>query len=90
MNITPLARGQRDDARTELMWRGAMGSLMTFDRPVSASTLKENPDLLRQARRLGIRSAERSKLEAMCAHAGLRHAGLPDAALRRALEAVIA
>lgn len=67
-----------------------MGSQMRLSSLDSTQTIKSKPELLKQARRLGIRSAERDKLEAMCAHAGLRYAGLPDAALRRALETVLA
>jgi len=66
-----------------------MGSQMTFGSQVSAQTLRNNPDLLVKAQRIGIQSAGRGKLEAMCTHAGLRHAGLPDSALRRALETVL-
>lgn len=67
-----------------------MGSQTRFTSLDSTQTIKRKPELLQQARRLGIRSAERDKLEAMCAHEGLRHAGLSDAALRRALETVLA
>ena len=67
-----------------------MGSQMIFTTQDSTQTFERKPELLQRARSLGIRSAERDKLEAMCAHAGLRHTGLPDAALRRALETAFA
>lgn len=67
-----------------------MGSQMRHTALDLTQANERKPELLQRARSLGIRSAERDKLEAMCAHEGLRHAGLSDAALRRALETVLA
>ena len=67
-----------------------MGSQIRLTSSDSIPAGQRKPELLKRACSLGIRSAERDKLEAMCEHEGLRHAGLSDAALRRALEAVLA
>ncbi|MGH1360365.1 MAG: hypothetical protein ACRBC3_16525 [Burkholderiaceae bacterium] len=67
-----------------------MGSQMVLPFAMAGADLKQNPDLLRHARTLGIESAERSRLEEMCLHAGLRYQGLDDAALRRSLRIALA